>query len=128
MITVYLFLESKYPVRAKTIESDLSHFLSTHGVAHDLSVSVSIVSEETMLEVSNRYLKDNSVHDVLSFPTAEIKESFVTPPDTPQSLGDIIVCFEMAKEAAQEEGMPVERKVLDLIQHGALHLMGIHHD
>jgi probable rRNA maturation factor len=128
MITVHVFQEEKYPIKDSDIETDLSHFLTTHGVTGDISVFVSIVSDKTMLEVSNRYLKDNAVHDVLSFPTSELKGSFVTPPTVPVSLGDIVVCFDMVKDESKADGIPVERKILDLIQHGALHLLGIHHE
>ena len=34
----------------------------------------------------------------------------------------------MAEAEAKEDGMSVERKVIELVNHGALHLLGIHHE
>jgi len=128
MITVLISSESKYPVSLSTIKKELAQFIMGHGITAPTEVSVSIVSEKTALGVSNSTLKDNAVHDVLSFPENELKGKFVNPPDTPNQLGEIIVCFEMAEAEAKEDGMSVERKVIELVNHGALHLMGIHHE
>ena len=128
MITILISSESKYPISLSTIKKELSTFIMGHGISVPTEVSVSIVSEKTALEVSNSTLKDNAIHDVLSFPESELKGKFVNPPDIPNQLGEIIVCFEMAEEEAKEEGMSVERKIIELVNHGALHLMGFHHE
>jgi probable rRNA maturation factor len=128
MITVLVSKQSNYPVSASKIKKELSEFLRGHGMQSDAEVSVALVSEKTMLEVSNEFLKDNAVHDVLSFPSMEVKGEFVEPPNSVMQLGDIIVCYEMAFQEAKEEGVSIERKVVELAQHGALHLLGIHHE
>jgi probable rRNA maturation factor len=127
MIKVLVFKQSNYPVSATKIKKELSGFLGSHGIESDAEVSVSLVSEKTMLEVSNKYLKDDLIHDVLSFPSMEVKGEFIQPPDSKMQLGEIIVCYQMAYEQAKEEGMSIEQKTIDLILHGALHLLGIHH-
>lgn len=128
MITVLVSKQSNYPVSATKIKKEVAEFLRGHGVSSDADVAISLVSEETMLTVSNEYLKDNLIHDVLSFPTMEARGEFVSPPDGILHLGEIIVCYQRAFEEAQEDGVPIERKVIDLITHGCLHLLGIHHD
>jgi probable rRNA maturation factor len=128
MITVLISSESKYPISLATIKKELAAFINGHGITVPTEVSVSIVSEKTALEVSNRTLKDNAVHDVLSFPENELRGDFVNPPDTPNQLGEIIVCYEMAVEEAKEEEMSIERKIIELVNHGALHLLGFHHE
>lgn len=128
MITVLISKEANYKISLPKIQKQLSEFLNGHGVLDSAEVSVSIVGEETMLNVSNEFLKDNAVHDVLSFPSSEATKPFLESPDGVRRLGDIIVCYEMAQEEAEEEEIPVERKVIELINHGALHLMGIHHE
>lgn len=106
----------------------MSEFLRGHGVSSNADVSVSLVSEDTMLEISNKYLKDNLVHDVLSFPAMEVQGEFIEPPDGILHLGEIIVCYQRAFEEAKEDGVPIERKVIDLANHGCLHLLGMHHE
>ncbi len=128
MITVLVSKQSNYPVSSLKIKKELVQFYEEQGIVSDADVSVSLVSEDTMLEVSNEFLKDNLVHDVLSFPQRESKGEFVDPPDGILHLGEIIVCYQMAVEEAKEEGKGIEEQVLFLIKHGALHLLGIHHD
>jgi ssRNA-specific RNase YbeY (16S rRNA maturation enzyme) len=38
------------------------------------------------------------------------------------------VCYQRALEEAKEDGKAIEEQVLFLIKHGALHLLGIHHE
>lgn len=128
MITVLVSKQSNYPVSATKIKKSLAEFFKNHGVTSDSDVSVSLVSEDTMLEVSNEFLKDNLIHDVLSFPAMESKGEFVDPPDGILHLGEIIVCYQRAFEEAKEDGKAIEEQVLFLIKHGALHLLGIHHE
>jgi ssRNA-specific RNase YbeY (16S rRNA maturation enzyme) len=63
----------------------------------------------------------------LSFVTGEIKGEFVYPPNGVIQLGDIVVCYPLAVAEAIEENVLVDERVYELIEHGAMHLMGIHH-
>lgn len=65
--------------------------------------------------------------DVLSFALEEGDE-FVTPPDAPLMLGDIIISAERAKAQADEYGHTLEREIVFLLVHGLLHLAGFDHD
>lgn len=43
-------------------------------------------------------------------------------------LGEIVVCFPVVLKEAKLEGKLIEEKVLELVGHSALHLLGIHHE
>ena len=62
--------------------------------------------------------------DVLTFPAWE-GDAILCPPDG--YLGDIAICFERAKEQAEEYGHSLERELAFLSVHGALHLLGYDH-
>ena len=128
MITVSVKKQSNYPVKAKEIKSYLTTFLEQRGVVSNTEVSVALVGEKKMLDLSKKYLKDNKVHDVLSFTFDEVKERFIFPPDGKIHLGEIVICYPRAKEEAGQEGKLITGKILELLEHGALHLIGIHHD
>ncbi len=128
MITVLVSKQSNYPVSALKIKKELIGFLQEQGVQSDAQVSVALVSEKTMLDVSKKYLKDDLLHDVLSFPRMEVQGEFIDSSDGILRLGEILVCYNMAYEEAKEDNMPIEQKVIELIKHGALHLLGIHHE
>ncbi len=127
MIKVNITKQSNYPVKSSTIKKRLVEFFTKQGIVSDAEVSIAIIGEIKMMEIGNKYLKDKKLHNVLSFVPGEIKGGFVFPPDGKIHLGEIIVCYPLAVKEAGEENILVDERVYELIQHGALHLMGIHH-
>jgi len=128
MIKVNVKKQSNYPISSTKIRKNLKDFLASHGIVSDAEVSVALVGENKMLEIGKKYLKDKSLHNVLSFTADEIDSKFVFPPDGVIHLGEIIVCYPVAFEEAKKEGKLIEEKVMELIEHGARHLLGIHHE
>ncbi len=128
MISVSVKNQLKFRINSRKIKKSLSTLLEQRGVVSNTRVSVAIVDNKKMLDISSKYLKDNKVHNVLTFTDKEVKENFVYPPDDSKHLGEILVCYPKAKEEAKHEGISPEEKVIELVEHGALHLLGIHHD
>lgn len=127
MIHVSVTKQSNYPVGASAIKKKLAGFLVKKGIVSDAEVSVAIVGEAKMLDTGKKYLKDKKLHNVLSFTPAEVK-GFVYPPDGILHLGEIIVCYPQAVREAKEENVLIDERVYELVEHGALHLLGIHHE
>ena len=67
MIQVYVKKQSNYPVKASELKKKLSEFFKKQGIVSDAHVSVALIGEKKMLELSKKYLKDNTLHNVLSF-------------------------------------------------------------
>jgi probable rRNA maturation factor len=129
MIKVYVNKQSNYPVSAPNIKKKLKSFLVDEGIVSDARVDLFLVGKERMLDLAESYLGEKGVlHNVLSFPATEIKGEFVYPPGELLHLGEILVCYPKAFEEAQEEGISIEKKVTELVLHGAEHLMGKHHE
>lgn len=128
MIKVGVKKQTNYPVSSKKIRDSLKDFLSKKGIVSDAEVSVVLVGKKKMLDIGRKFLQDKSLHDVLSFTSEEIDAKFVYPPDGVIHLGEIIVCYPLVVEAAKKEGKLIDEKVLELMKHGALHLLGIHHE
>lgn len=126
MVKVFVTKQSNYPVAAAPIKKKLAEFLGKNGIVSDAEVSVAIVGEKKMMDVGNKYLKDKKLHNVLSFTPSESK-NFVYPPDKLIHLGEIIVCFPKAVEEAKVENVLINERIYELVEHGAQHLMGIHH-
>lgn len=127
MIKVSITKQSNYPIKTPEIKRKLAKFFESRGIVSDAKVSVAIVGEAKMLEVSNKFLKDKKLHNVLSFVPSEEKGKFVYPPGDPINLGEIIVCYPVAVKEAVEANVLIDERVYELIEHGAMHLMGIHH-
>lgn len=129
MIKVYVTKQSNFPISTPKIKKELAGFLSEKGIVSDCEVSVALVDEDRMRNVSKKYLAktENALHNVLSFPSSESFEKFLYA-DNLIHLGEIVVCFPLCVREASEEGKLIEEKVLELVKHGALHLLGQHHD
>lgn len=129
MIKVYVSKQSNFAVSTPKIKKSLQILLTSEGIVSNADVSVSIVGEGKMLTLAKKYLKENNVlHNVLSFPLIETKESFVEPPDNIIHLGEIVLCYPKVVEEAKKEGRLIDEKVADLVEHGAMHLLGKHHE
>lgn len=129
MIKIYVKKTSSAGLDTPKLKRELKAFLLENGITSDAMVEVAIVGKSKMLQLAKEYLnEDNILHNVLSFPTSETKSKFVSPPDGYLHLGEIIVCYPKAAEEANLEKKRIDEKVIELVTHGALHLMGIHHD
>ena len=104
-----------------------------------VDVCLSVVTPEEIWELNAEQRGVDRVTDVLSFPMLfferPMDETAFAAPDVsalnPETgnlfLGDIILCFDRAKEQAVEYGHSLEREVAFLIVHSLLHLVGYDH-
>lgn len=128
MISISFYKQSNYPVDSKFVKGKVIEVLKRNGLTSDYEVSVAIVGEKLMGELVKKYFNDNASHAVLSFATSEAKGRFLFPPDSKNYLGEIIISFNLARDAANKSGNRIDEVVSNLAIHGAMHLMGIHHD
>ena len=128
MIKVSVVKQSNYPVSTPALKKKLSEFFMKNGITSDAETSVVIVGEAKMRETSRKYLKDGSLHNILSFTPDEVREKFEYPPDAALQLGEIIVCYPVAVVEAKKEGKLVNEKIYELVEHGGKHLLGLHHE
>lgn len=124
-LDVLIFVESRYKVDRKRIKSSIAEVLAEHNVQSDTEVSVAIVGDRKMAGLNKKYRGKEGTTNVLSFPLAEGEDTHL-PVDIIR-LGDIILAYpQVIRDAARDE-MLVDDKVDELVRHGLLHLMGIHH-
>ena len=134
MIKVSVTKQSNYPVKVSVIKKKLAGFLAKNGIVSDAEVNVAIIGEKKMLEIGGKYLKGKKLHNVLSFVPGEERfvygkaASFAYPPDGKIHLGEIVVCYPLAVKEAGEENVLIDKRVYELIEHGATHLLGMHHE
>ncbi|GIV00618.1 MAG: endoribonuclease YbeY [Actinomycetota bacterium] len=82
-------------------------------------LSISLVTEEEMTELHERYLGEPGPTDVLAFPLDEVDEDGV------RLLGDVVICPVVA--ARNNPADPASELRL-LLVHGVLHLLGHDHE
>lgn len=88
----------------------------------DIIVTVNIVTDAKIQELNKKYLKRDFPTDVLSFSIQEKDDAGKL------YLGDIVVSKDRAAEQASDYANTVYEEIAELVAHGMLHLMGIHHD
>ena len=86
-----------------------------------VNITVSLIKDASMKELNSKYKNKDYPTDVLSFTTGEETEEGVF------CLGEIAVNIDQAKRQAQEYGNDLEQEVAELVEHGTLHLLGVHH-
>ena len=85
-------------------------------------INVHLVGDREIQKLNKKHLNKDYPTDVLSFNIDK------KTPYGEYYIGDIIVNIDQAKRQAKEYGNDDYRKeIAELIEHGALHLLGIHH-
>ena len=88
----------------------------------NIVVSVSIVRDKEIQKLNKKYFNRDYPTDVLSFNLDEVHTDGV------MHLGDIVVNKDQAVRQAGEYGNTTEEEISELVGHGILHLLGVHHD
>lgn len=129
MISVNVKKKTPCPISSPKIKKALKSFLEERGIVSDSEISVAIVDEKEMKIIAKKYLKEfgKPAHNVLSFVDSEVKK-FINPPDGKIYLGEIVICYPVLKKEAKKQEKLIDDRAIELIEHGALHLLGIHHN
>lgn len=125
-VTVLLFVESRYKVSRKRIRKTVEKVLQEQDIKGPVEVSLAVVGDRKMRELSKKYKGEDKTRNILSFSQSE-GASMVLPTDKLR-LGDIVISYPvLIQEAAKEEEMVDDRMDM-LVEHGMLHLLGVHHE
>ena len=89
----------------------------------DRELSVVFVHDEGMRLLNRDYRGKDRSTNVLAFPQCE------TYPGEPPTgmLGDVVIALPTAAQEARDLGQPLEERVVFLLAHGLLHLLGYDH-
>ncbi|MFO7274510.1 MAG: rRNA maturation RNase YbeY [Bacillota bacterium] len=93
----------------------------------NVSVSITLVDDETITDLNRDHRGLASPTDVLSFSQLEGEEMGDLPEGEPLPLGDIVISVERCVSQAAEYGHSFERELGFLTAHGMLHLLGWDH-
>jgi probable rRNA maturation factor len=103
-----------YPVARQRFIQAVQQILTEQGVRR-ASISIAVVDKATMHALNNRYLQHDEPTDVLSF---------VLTAESGYLEGEIIVCADVAADAAAHYHWTVQDELLLYVIHGTLHLVG----
>ncbi len=133
------------------VELVVKNTLQAAGVTEPEILTLLITSDDAIRDLNRQYRQQDKATDVLSFPlldkplvdapadqlwmTPEGEEEdqtaqegsrpvFMTPPELPTNLGDIVISWPTVLKQASEAGHSPTYELLYLISHGVLHLIG----
>lgn len=125
-VVVAIFVESRYKVDRKKIRLLAAKILDEKGVSGKAEISIAIVGDRKMRELSKIYKGEDKTRNVLSFSQSE-GEPVHTSSDA-LILGDVIISYPQVIREASKEEVLVDDKVAELVKHGIMHLLGINHE
>ena len=125
-IQILIFVESRYQVNRKRIRSLVNNLLKKQGVAGKAEVSIAIVGDRKMRELSKKYKGEDKTRNVLSFSQTE-GEPAKNPLDA-LFLGDVVISYPQVIREASAQEVLVDEKIEELVEHGIMHLLGINHE
>ncbi|MFH1366404.1 MAG: rRNA maturation RNase YbeY [Patescibacteria group bacterium] len=88
-------------------------------------ISLILADEKFIRRLNKKYRKKNKSASILTFVFFE-NNKFINFQD-PRLLGEIIICPDKARKEARQEGVAFRDKIILLIIHGLLHIIGYTH-
>jgi probable rRNA maturation factor len=125
-ISVLIFVESRYKINRKRIKETVENVVNKNDVTGPVEVSIAVVGDRKMRELSRKYKGEDKTRNILSFSQTE-GQAFQAPSDILR-LGDIVLSFPQVINDAVRDEMLVDDKVDELVEHGLMHLLGLHHE
>ncbi len=124
-VKVLIFVESRYKVNRKRIKASIAEVLYEQAIVTPIELSIAIVGDRKMHALNLQYRNLDKTTNVLSFPLREGEQSPL--PSGATRLGDVVISYpEVIRESAAHDVL-VDDRIDELVQHGLLHLLGIHH-
>jgi len=116
-VNVSIFVESRYRVSRKRLKTTVSNMLNKQEIESPVEVSIAVVGDRKMRELSRKYKGEDKTRNVLSFSLSEGEKAY--DPSNVLRLGDIVISY---------PEVLVDDKIDELVIHGLGHLLGLHHD
>lgn len=114
-------------VNTDLIKKVIAESLRYENVNNNAEISVTIVDNEEIREINNKFRNIDRATDVLSFPLIDYEIEKLPDDGSKIYLGDIIISIERAEEQALEYGHSLDREIGFLTTHSMLHLLGYDH-
>jgi len=116
-------------VDCSLVQQTVEMILQQEGITDAVEVGVLVTNDETIRGLNHDYRGVDAATDVLSFADdGGTDVLFVTPPDMPRYLGDIVISYERVQSQAADYRHSTQRELAYLMAHAMLHLLGYDHE
>ena len=90
----------------------------------DAELSVLLVDDRRIAAMNREFLDREGPTNVIAFPMQEGRFAELSP----ALLGDVVISVDTAAAEAERAGIAFERRLVELLVHGVLHLCGYDHE
>ena len=114
----------------EAFRSEFGDEIEIGNLENEPEIGVTIVDDNTILELNREYREKDSVTDVLSFPQFEGHGELLEDlrcDEVSTLIGDVVICYEQAERQADEYDTGLTREMLYLFVHSVMHLFGYDH-
>jgi probable rRNA maturation factor len=126
-MTVEVLNETAVRVDDSELMALAEYVMARLGMARDAELSVAFVDPDDMALLHQEWLDEPGPTDVMSFPMDELRPADPGGPPVTGVLGDVVLCYEIARQQASAAGHSTEHELRILLTHGILHLLGYDH-
>ncbi len=112
-----------WPVSEAQLRNNATRLLALCG-REDAELSIVLVSDRRIAELNREYRHKKGATNVLAFAQAEGSDAGLAG----NILGDIVISWDTAAREARREKTTVHQRLLVLLVHGLLHLLGYDHE
>ena len=119
--------ETDYEINEAEFSALADYVLDQMHVSSDAEVNIIFIEPEPMEDLHVRWLDLPGPTDVMSFPMDELRPGSADSPTPAGTLGDIVLCPQVAAKQALAAGHSAAEEMLLLTVHGILHLLGYDH-
>jgi len=116
-VKVLIKKDPRYPLNLKRIRQKAKEILLSAGLGQKTELSLFFVGKRKAKKMNQTFRKMDYVPEVLSFPMGE------KGPDGLLRLGDVVICFPLAREQARKRERMVEEIISELLEHGISNLI-----
>lgn len=136
--------QQAFPVDEALLKRAVETTLSLHGGVSDAQVGLTLVDDEAIRQLNQRFRGIDRSTDVLSFPMIDYGDGYEQGADPWEEdealqlekdpltgevmLGDLVISMPTADRQAQQFGHSPSRELAYLTVHGMLHLLGYDHE
>jgi probable rRNA maturation factor len=96
--------------------------------ARHREIGVRVVGRAESRRLTSHYRGKDYPTNVLSFPASPLPVTPKAATVEPQPLGDLVICPQVLRAEAREQGKSLRAHWAHLVVHGALHLIGYDHE
>jgi len=116
-VKVLIKKDPRYPINLKGVRRKIIEILGDFGKKEKLEISLVFVGKRKAKELNENYRKMDYIPEVLAFPMNEVG------PDGVIRLGDLVICFPLAREVAIKREKLVDQVIFELLEHGIANLV-----